>query len=288
VSCVNQPAGRSVDQQTLKRGGPIDAVKFNQTAWNKMAAAGDKYYRGMTSEQIELARNSEFKIRVTPTRSVPDQWLSSIKGQSVLCLAGGGGQQGPILAAAGAKVTVFDLSEIQLQRDLEIAERENLTLTTAQGDMRDLSCFENEQFDLIISPCATCFCPSVEKIWTESFRVLKPGGSLIVGFINPVYYIFDAAKLDRGKFEVRHKIPYCDFDLPEETRKKLLGPDRPVEFGHSLEHLIGLQLKAGFEMTGFFEDGWGDNDKLSSMINVFIATQATKPKSQNPALDLQR
>ena len=263
----------------MKRSSLIDAVKFNQTAWNKMAAAGDKYYRGMTPEQIELARNSEFKIRVTPTRPVPDQWLASIKGQSVLCLAGGGGQQGPILAAAGAKVTIFDLSEIQLQRDLDIAERENLTLATAQGDMRDLNCFENEQFDLIISPCATCFCPSVEEIWNESFRVLKPGGSLIVGFINPVYYIFDAAKLDRGKFEVRHQIPYCDFDLPEETRKKLLGPDRPVEFGHSLEDLIGLQLKAGFEMTGFFEDGWGGNDKLSSMINVFIATRATKPKS---------
>lgn len=245
-----------------------------------MAAAGDKYYRGMTPEQIEKARNSEFRIRVTPTRAVPDQWLASIRGQSVLCLAGGGGQQGPLLAAAGAKVTVFDLSEIQLQRDLEIAERENLTLDTAQGDMRNLRCFEDEQFDLIISPCATCFCPTVEEIWTESFRVLKPGGSLIVGFINPVYYIFDAAKLDRGKFEVQHPIPYCDFDLPEETRQKLLGPDRPVEFGHSLEDLIGLQLKAGFELTGFFEDGWGDNDKLSSMINVFIGTKATKPKSR--------
>ena len=263
----------------MKRGVPIDAVKFNQSAWDKMAAAGDKYYHGMTSEQIEKARNSDFRIRVTPTRPVPDQWLAPIKGSSVLCLAGGGGQQGPLLAAAGAKVTVFDLSEIQLQRDLEIAKRENLPLATAQGDMRDLSCFENEKFDLIISPCATCFCPTVEEIWTESFRVLKPGGSLIVGFINPVYYIFDAAKLDRGKFEVRHQIPYCDFDLPEETRQKLLGPDRPLEFGHSLEDLIGLQLKAGFELTGFYEDGWGDNDNLSSMINVFIGTKATKPKS---------
>ena len=80
--------------QLMKRSPLIDAVKFNQTAWNKMAAAGDKYYRGMTPEQIELARNLEFKIRVTPTRPVPDKWLASIKGQSVLCLAGGGGQQG--------------------------------------------------------------------------------------------------------------------------------------------------------------------------------------------------
>ena len=142
--------------------------------------------------------------------------------------------------------------------------------------MRDLSCFEDERFDLIVSPCATCFCPTVEEIWRESFRVLKPGGSMIVGFINPVYYLFDAAKMDRDEFEVRHTIPYCDFDLPDEKREKLIGPNRPIEFGHGLDELIGKQLVAGFSLTGFYEDGWGGNDKLSSLIDLFIATRATK------------
>jgi hypothetical protein len=116
----------------------------------------------------------------------------------------------------------------------------------------------------------------VDEIWRESFRVLKPGGSLIVGFINPLYYLFDAAKLDRGEFEVRHPIPYCDFDLPIEDRENLIGPERPLEFGHGLDDLIGKQLAAGFSLTGFYEDGWGANDKLSLMINLFIATRATK------------
>lgn len=242
-----------------------------------MALAGDKFYRAMTPAQIENARQDNWRIRVTPTKAIPRTWLEPLQGKSVLCLAGGGGQQAPILAAREAKVTVFDLSEEQLARDQLIAAREDLPIQTVAGDMRDLSCFSEEAFDLIVSPCATCFCPTVAEIWQQAFRVLRPGGSLIVGFINPVYYLFDAAQMDRGELVVRHKIPYCDFDLPDEERSRLLGPDRPLEFGHGLDTLIGQQIAAGFSITGFFEDGWGANDKLSSMINVFIATCATKP-----------
>ena len=133
-----------------------------------MARAGDKYYRAMTPEQIEDARNGQWKIRVTPTKALPRQWLEPVQNKSVLCLAGGGGQQAPILSALGARVTVFDLSEEQLERDRSIAARESFEIETVAGDMRDLSCFENETFDLIISPCATCFCPTVEEIWRES------------------------------------------------------------------------------------------------------------------------
>ena len=241
-----------------------------------MALAGDKYYRGVTSEQIEQARQGTWKIRVTPTKPVPRSWLEPLEGKSVLCLAGGGGQQAPILAALGANVTVFDLSPQQLARDRQIADRENLKIETLCGDMRDLGCIGDESFDLIVSPCATCFCPTVAEIWQETYRVLRPEGSLIVGFINPVYYLFDAAKMDRGELSVRHSIPYCDFDLPESERERLIGPDRPLEFGHCLDALLGEQIQAGFSLTGFYEDAWGSKDKLSSMISVFIATRATK------------
>ena len=242
-----------------------------------MALAGDKFYRAMTPKQIQDAKDGKWRIRVTPTKAVPREWLEPLPGKDLLCLAGGGGQQSPILAALGANVTVFDLSEQQLARDTEIAHREGLEIKTVSGEMRDLSCFDEASFDLIVSPCATCFCPTVEEIWQEAFRVLRPGGSLVVGFINPLYYLFDAVKMDRDEFEVRHSIPYCDFDLPEEEREALISPERSIEFGHSLEELIGKQLSAGFSLTGFFEDGWGGGDRLSSLINLFICTRSTKP-----------
>jgi SAM-dependent methyltransferase len=253
----------------------IDPVKFNRKAWDDMALAGDKYYHAVTTEQLEAARAGDWKIRITPQKPVPREWLEPTVGQKILCLAGGGGQQAPILAAAGAEVTVFDLSDRQLERDRKIAGREGMEIRTFAGDMTNLSCFADQEFDLIVNPCSVCFCPEVHRIWQECYRILKKGGSLITGFINPVHYLFDAIEMDDDNFVVRHKIPYSDFDLPTEERDRVLGNERPREFGHSLQQLIGQQLDAGFALTGFYEDGWGDNDKLSSMISLFCGTRAT-------------
>jgi SAM-dependent methyltransferase len=256
--------------------GDSDPVSFNRKAWDKMALAGDRLYRAVTTEQIAAARDGDWKIRITPQKLVPRVWLEPIEDRKVLCLAAGGGNQAPLLAAAGGRITVFDLSDEQLNRDREIADREGLEIASVAGEMTDLSCFPDDSFDLVINPCSVCFCPSVGDIWSECYRVLRGGGSLITGFINPVYYLFDAAAMDKNQFVVRHKIPYSDFDLSSEERLRLLGPDRPREFGHSLDDLFGKQLEVGFALTGFYEDGWGQNDKLSSLINVFSATRATK------------
>ena len=254
-----------------------DAVQFNRSAWDRMAEAGDRYYRAVTTEEIAAARAGDWHLRLTPTKHVPLGWFGDLRDKSVLCLAGGGARQAPILAAVGAKVTVFDLSEKQLDRDREVAVREQLEIECVAGDMRDLSVFADGAFDLVVSPCATCFCPSVQEIWHEVFRVLRPGGKFMTGFINPVYYLFDAAKMDRDELAVRHKIPYSDFDLPAEERERLLGSERPIEFGHSLEQFIGGQCEAGLQLVGFFEDGWGGGDQLSKLISVFAATLAQKP-----------
>ena len=232
----------------------------------------------MTSEQIEDARQGKWRIRITPTKAVPRDWIEPVAGKRVLCLAGGGGQQAPILAALGAEVTVLDLSEKQLQRDQEIAAAEGLDIRTVQGDMAAMEMFDDNQFDLVLNPCSVIFCDAVKPIWREVFRVLAPGGRLVAGFINPLWYVFDAAKMDKGKLKARHKIPYSDLQLSEKKRARLIGPERPLEFGHSLADLIGGQLEAGFQMIGFYEDRWGDDDRLSELIDVFIATNAQKPE----------
>lgn len=269
------------DQSSSSDSDLNEVVHFNRKAWDQVADAGDKYYRAMTPEQIEKAKQGEWRIRITPTKPVPKNWLEPLAGKEVLLLAGGGGQQSPILAALGADVTVFDLSEKQLARDEEIAQREGFEICTVVGDMADLSIFAENSFDLVVNPCSVCFCPDVSVIWEQVYRVVRPNGHFVTGFIDPIYYLFDAAKMDRGKLEVRHKIPYSDFDLKAAEREKLLGPDRPREFGHSLEALIGGQLKAGFELVDFFQDGWGGSDQLSKRIDTFGATRCIKPSESS-------
>jgi hypothetical protein len=54
----------------------------------------------------------------------------------------------------------------------------------------------------------------------------------------------------------------------------------PIEFSHTLDELIGGQLRAGFIITDFYDDSHGieENDLLSIYMQTFFATRAVKPK----------
>jgi SAM-dependent methyltransferase len=200
-----------------------------------------------------------------------------LNGAEVLCLASGGGQQGPILAATGAKVTVFDNSPRQLAQDRLVAERDGLEISTVQGDMADLSVFGNESFDLIVHPPSNLFVPAVRPVWREAFRVLRPGGLLLAGFLNPVEFIFDQALRDKGIFQARHSLPYSDLtSLNPGEHQQLYGPDVTIEFSHTLEDQLGGQLEAGFVITGFYES-YRLDDPIAKHMPSYIVTRALKP-----------
>ena len=255
----------------------IDPVQYNREKWDAIAESSDRFFKAVTRDELDAVRGGNWSINVTAQKPVPRDWLEPVAGKRVLCLAGAGGKQAPILAALGAKVTVFDISERQLQRDREIAEREGLAIKIASGDMSDLSQFESCSFDLIVNPCSVCYCPKLQPIWNEAFRVLTKGGRLVSGLINPVHYIFDEREKDRGNLIVRHKIPYSDLDLDDVEREETMGEERPIDFGHSLTEMIGGVMAAGFQLSGFYEDAWGGSDKLSEYIDTFFALLATKP-----------
>ena len=130
----------------------MNVQDLNRQAWNRRVKEGtNPYTQPVTSEQVAAAKRGEWKLYLTPGRPGPSAWLN-VAGRDVLCLASGGGQQGPLLAAAGARVTVFDLSDEQLGQDKFVAERDGLELTTVQGSMTDLSAFNRRRFRPYRSP----------------------------------------------------------------------------------------------------------------------------------------
>jgi SAM-dependent methyltransferase len=259
----------------------IDLRSYNREAWNRQAAKGDRWTVPVGPEVIAAARRGEWSVVLTPRKPVPRTWFGSLEGKDVLGLASAGGQQCPVFAAAGARVTVFDNSPAQLARDGEVADREGLSIRRVEGDMRDLSAFADESFDLIFHPCSNCFATEVRSVWREAFRVLRPGGALLSGFSNPIVFLFDPDLEKQGELRLKYRMPYSDVtSLTEEERRRYTDADEPLCVAHSLEDQIGGQLDAGFLLAGFYEDKHVEGDRLSEYLSGFCATRALKPATR--------
>jgi SAM-dependent methyltransferase len=255
----------------------MDVRAYNREAWDREVERGNEWTVPVGEEVIEAAQRGRWEVVLTNTKPVPKEWFPDLEGADVLCLASGGGQQAPIFAAAGANVAVLDNSPKQLAQDRFVAERDSLALEAVEGDMADLSVFPDERFDLVFHPVSNLFAPEVRPVWAEAFRVLRRGGVLLAGFINPACFIFDCELADSGKLRVRHPLPYADAtSLSEEERERLIARGEPLEFSHTLEDQIGGQIEAGFLISGLYEDRHRD-DALAAYMPTCIATRAIKP-----------
>lgn len=250
-------------------------IEENEKIWDERSENNDTWSIPVTSEMVSRAREGDWSIVLTPTKPVPENWFPENLGQKkILCLASGGGQQGPILAATGADVTVFDNSTKQLEKDASVAQRDHLNIKTVQGNMQDLSMFEDESFDCIVHPWSNGYIDDVKPVWKECARVLKKNGLLLAGFGNPIEYIFNAAKLEQGILSVENTIPYADIDHMDDSETRKIVESGGYLWSHTLEDQIQGQIEAGFAIIGFYEDIGGT--ALDHYINSSIATRAIK------------
>ncbi len=262
----------------------MDHLEHNRSAWNRDAAAGRRWSVPVDSDTIAWARRGVWQVILTPDQPVPADWFGSLSGAHVLCLASSGGQQAPILAAAGAEVVSFDLSDEQLARDSEVALRDGLSLRTVRGDMADLSAFADARFDLIFHPVSNVFVPDLAPVWRECHRVLRHGGVLLAGFMNPAFFLFDHDEAERiGELVARYRLPYrelgdaADIAQLSAERKARLESGDAFEFSHSLQAQIGDLLAAGFHLTALYEDHWqGVATPLNALMPTSIAMRAVK------------
>jgi len=256
-------------------------LEHNRRAWNHGAISDSVWARPVDEATIARARAGTWEVLLTPKTPVPKTWFGSLSGKDVLCLASGGGQQAPIFAAAGARVISFDLSDEQLRKDQLVAERDQLNVHCIRGDMTNLDCFPDASIDLIFHPASNVFVPDLAPVWCECYRVMRVGGALLSGFMNPSVFLFDHDEADiTHQLVVKYSLPYSDQTSLSPTQLQAkLDAQEPLEFSHSLTTLIGGQIEAGFVIDGLYEDRWFDDTWLFSNISpICIATRALRSR----------
>lgn len=263
-----------------KNHTPINTLIHNEAAWDYQALLQLDWSKPVSSELIEAAKKGQWDIHITK-KSVPDSWLpKNIQGKDVLCLASAGGQQAPVLAAAGANVTVFDISEKQLEQDRYAARRNNLSLKTIQGDMCELKGVDDFSFDYIIHPISNLYVSNLKPVWEECYRVLRANGILLASFYNPIIFVFDRNKEleEQGLLSPKYPLPYADINaLSQEMLDEKIKNKEAFVFGHSLSSQINGQLEAGFLLSGFYEDEHpSPRFLIEKYLPTMIATRAIK------------
>lgn len=243
-------------------------LTLNQAHWDKQAAMQNQWSKPVDDKEIIEAKKGNWKVHLTPN-PVKKEWLVDIKGKNILCLA-----------SAGGIVTVFDLSEGQLSKDSQLAQKHQLALTTQQGDMADLSVFSDESFDIVFHPISNLYVPDVNPVWQECYRVLRKNGVLMASFYNPVVFVDDRNQALRAQGLMRptYRLPYSDQNsLPSDILQEKIAKGDGLVFGHSLTDLIGGQLRAGFLLQDFVEDFAPQARFLiDSYIPTFLASKAIK------------
>ncbi len=180
-------------------------------------------------------------------------WLGgNVRQARLLCLAAGGGRQGPLYAAAGALVTVVDISAEQLAIDRAVAAQRNLRLRTIQGSMDDLSMLPREDFDIVIHPVSTCYLPDVGRVFREVAAVLKVDGLYISQHKSPTSLQMDWAAAHDGDGYRLHTEYYCSGPLPAVADRRIREPGT-LEYLHRWEELIGGMCRAGFVVEDLAE-----------------------------------
>ena len=253
----------------------MDVTEHNRQAWNRLSDNGIRWGQPVDAGSIANARANDWKVSLAGGKPVPKAWFSTdgrIAGTRILCLASGGGQQAPVLAAAGAEVTSLDLSDSQLAKDLELAEEHDLRLRCVQGSMSDLSRFKSGSFEVVFLPVSLGSIPNVHPVWSECARVLEPRGRLLVGMINPLVSLFDE---NGGENEVGlrvvHELPYSEIDsMSEDARTAAINRGMLFTWSHTLTDLIGGQLAVGFRLFAFEEAR--RTDELAPAIDAYTST----------------
>jgi len=246
-----------------------DMIKKNQQMWEEEVEAGEHYTIPDLNLNVELLKqfadgellgwDDEYgKNNNKLLKKIRQYEYAGIKGEKVLCLASGGGQQSAMFSLLGADVTVVDITQGQLDADIKAANHYGYTVKTVLCSMTDLSVFEDEYFDIVHQPISICFVPDVALVYKEVFRVLKTGGKYHVDHINPAThpesYDNDIDGWDGVGFRISSPYVGGPLRIDENGNENMVSGEVDGEFRHLFIDIFCKLTEAGFQIKYIWED----------------------------------
>ena len=180
-----------------------------------------------------------------------DSWmlaaLGDVAGKRVLDIGCGEGRFSRILACLGARVTGVDITEpfVGRARDLAVGDETYLV-----GDAETLAELESDSFDLAVSYIVMVDLLDYRRSIEAAYRVLKPGGGLVVCNIHPMRMSVPAGWINQGGKKLFY--PVDDYTR-EGPREFTWWGRRFVNMHRTLSSYVTAFLDAGFTLDALHE-----------------------------------
>jgi ubiquinone/menaquinone biosynthesis C-methylase UbiE/ADP-ribose pyrophosphatase YjhB (NUDIX family) len=169
-----------------------------------------------------------------------------VAGRRAIVLGCGGGQDVVALSKLGAVAVGVDFSKEQLayaRRHAALRGAQNASF--AEADIRDLSRFDDESFDIAVSIHALGHVDDAAEVLAEAARVLKPAGLLAISIKHPCFDVSDGPPFQVYRsYWARHRDWTWDLTLAT-------GEFRA--YFHTLSEWFDMLTAAGFTIERLWE-----------------------------------
>lgn len=112
--------------------------------------------------------------------------LGNVKDKDILEIGCGGRQNAIVLSKWGARSVGLDISEEQIKFARKLAKKECVKVRFYVGNMEDLSIFDSESFDIVLSSFGIGYVDNIKKTFQEVFRVLRKSGLFVFADVHPI------------------------------------------------------------------------------------------------------
>jgi len=167
-------------------------------------------------------------------------------GRKALDLASGTGGISRLLCERGFSVTGLDFSEPMLERARTKAQARSLDARYVMGDAEDTR-LPDEAFDAIMTRHLVWTLPDPEAAFADWFRVLKPGGRVLVVDADMTARTLRAKLLRRLAAAVRRLAPPAPMPGVDRERHNRILEQVHFSKGARAEEIAALLAAAGFE-----------------------------------------
>jgi ubiquinone/menaquinone biosynthesis C-methylase UbiE len=217
-------------------------LSINKAFWEKMVKEDCGFTKPWLDLDIKILRNiAKGKIKNIPwpvKDMYPVSVLKDVKDKDVLCIASGGGQQSAVFGLLGAKVTVVDIAEGQLEGDRKAAAHYGYKIRIIRGDINDLSMLKAGSFDLVYQAPSMPYLRDVRKVYRQVYRVLRKGGLYRADAQNPQSQFIYEFSWDGKGYSIT--VPYA---VKEMQRAK---DEKVIEYRHYLDETFNGLIEPGF------------------------------------------